>query len=762
VGTERTRPKESDPLAWVPQAAVALSAAARNSHGVASRLAASGPAPVLVLLVGTAVVAGFAAEVGVRVTSFLLDETLFKQSALHYYLDGFPGSLIHDLNARGTARLYPLMLAPVFGLFDGDVAVRVARALGAALFSSASIPTYMLARGLLRTRWGAVGAALLSVAVPWLTLGTTLFTENLAYPGLLWTALAIRAALRRPAVWRDGIAVVAVVLLTCVRVQFAGVFLAYLVLIALAEWRRGRDAQRTGWDVAIAAHGIVRRFPVSAVLVVAGLVGFAVLAQRNQLHHELQVLLGSYSEIQDRSTVPSQMGLAFLVEVISVSLGVGLAPALIAIAWYCSVLTGTASRQAREFATVSLWILAAVWGVALIAQGNYNGPLTEERYYIYAVPFVWIACFAGLERRDLRPTTILPVGIGFALLFATITLQVRLTADAAVLAPASAAVGHLLGDLVSSIETRLNRSGLSPRDVLALAALCLSGATAWTWRAAPRARLAVAVAIPAVVQCALTVYVFAVTDGRAAGVEGRTGSGFATLGWIDRTTPVGTDVAWLNNQARRNSASTDAEQRSALFWNSRIRAVAEIAGAPLPPTNFPLNALPTTRFEVSTADGELVPGLTWGRVVQSTNSPFVQLAGRRMATSRDGRLELVTPGRSARAAWLTTGLGPDGGIQPRAGVRLWLFGPSPVRVTFTFASGQVAGRIRVDLDRRHRQVRLSASGPQERVEFIACPTSREPVSGRLRGEGARRNATGRTVAVIESVRLTPAPSGCPT
>ena len=83
-------------------------------------------APLLVVALGALLVAAVAASVGVRIEAIALDETIHKQQAAHY-AQGFPSALLHDSTARSTARLYSLVLAPLFALFDGDVAVRLSR-----------------------------------------------------------------------------------------------------------------------------------------------------------------------------------------------------------------------------------------------------------------------------------------------------------------------------------------------------------------------------------------------------------------------------------------------------------------------------------------------------------------------------------------------------------------------------------------------------------------------------------------------------------
>ena len=145
-------------MAMMPGLAVRLRRTGRGlgTGAIALRraLAASSTAPIVALGIGVALVAALAAIVNVRVSGYVLDETVIKQSAVHYS-HHLPDSLFHDLTARATSRLYSLGLMPLFRLFDGDVAVRAARVLNGLLVpASTAIPVYLIARSR-RRRAGA-------------------------------------------------------------------------------------------------------------------------------------------------------------------------------------------------------------------------------------------------------------------------------------------------------------------------------------------------------------------------------------------------------------------------------------------------------------------------------------------------------------------------------------------------------------------------------------------------------------------------------
>ena len=93
--------------------------AVRDSAGSRLAVLRSPHAPLALVILGSLVVAALAATVASKIGTIALDEMVLKQSAVHY-TSGLPGSLFHDINARATSRLYSLLLAPLFAVYDGD------------------------------------------------------------------------------------------------------------------------------------------------------------------------------------------------------------------------------------------------------------------------------------------------------------------------------------------------------------------------------------------------------------------------------------------------------------------------------------------------------------------------------------------------------------------------------------------------------------------------------------------------------------------
>src|SRR5881394_3425439 len=74
---------------------------------------------------------------------------------------------LHGQYVHIYGQLYPLVLAPLYQLFDMATAYKLAHALNALLMASTAIPAYLMARELTGRRIASYGVAVLSVAVPW-------------------------------------------------------------------------------------------------------------------------------------------------------------------------------------------------------------------------------------------------------------------------------------------------------------------------------------------------------------------------------------------------------------------------------------------------------------------------------------------------------------------------------------------------------------------------------------------------------------------
>ncbi|HEU0250112.1 MAG TPA: hypothetical protein VFR48_05240 [Solirubrobacteraceae bacterium] len=654
-----------------------------------------GRGPLLALLGGLSILAVGVGLIAAHVTVFALDETLIEQSAVHY-TSGLPHTLVHDLDARATNRLYPLLLSIPLRLFDGVQALRVDHVLSVLLFLSAAVPIFLMARVLLRSSWLAVAVALLSVAVPWLTLTSALFTENLSYPLFWWMILATAAAIWQPAPGRDLLALVTIGLLIATRVQFAAVFIGYLLTILLscyhfASAHRLRPLSR----VRAAIFEIARCYPLSMLLLVGTLALLLHEKLSGRWHAHVEALLGGYSNVVIRNGLPANMGQGLLVELIALALGVGLLPAIVSIAWFVRRMANPQLDRRWVYVAAPSVVIAVFLVLTVYAQGGYLGSMTEERYFFYAIPVFWLGTFAALEDRSVRSKDLLFVAAGLALIYATIPFLSPLSQETAFLDPVESVVPHVFTPKFSDIGL----TGLTMQDALGLLALAAGALTAWLWARRHPMRAWWTVIVAVVAQLLLTGYAFAVIDGKVLGIPGRTTGSVPALGWIDAHAGAA-NVMWLNNVSTAapptNFASSVADQlRTALFWNSSIRSWIQVSATGLPPVEVPMAALPGSVSTVDASTGLLSstrPAALRTNAVGANDSPFLQLEGTQFAHSPDGVLALTRVKSPLRATWIAQGLQPDGGLPVNTPVLVTAFVPrsprpaqaSALRVTFTF------------------------------------------------------------------------------
>jgi hypothetical protein len=727
----------------------AASIRSRPRARLAGLLADDGPGPIIALVGGAALTALAAALVAAHVTVFALDESLIQQSAVHYSSD-LPHSLLHDLDARATNRLYSLILSIAYRLTGGPAAVRIDHVLSAVMFVSAACPVYLIARRLLSGRWSAVAVALLSVTVPWLALTSALFTENLSYPIFWWVVLAICSAVAAPTPRRDLVALVALGLLVGTRVQFAAVFVGYVMcLLAISCWRAWEGAGGLMTRVRRSTFEIARGFPFTAAISSLVVIVLVIARVSGQWHAHVERLLGSYTNVVIRNGLPSNMTEGVLIEVIALALGIGLLPAIVSFPWYLGRLCRPKlERQWIELATCGALLLVFLV-LTVYSQGGYLGEVTEERYFFYIVPVLWIGGFAAVREARLRGRDILLSAAFFAALFGSIPFISPLTEETAFLTPVESIVPHILAQRING----LGITGLSISDALVAITLVAGALTALVWRRWPIRRAAWTLGIAALVQLLTAGYAFAVIVGRVQGIQGRTSGGIAALGWVDAHAG-GATVTWLEDLSAAQpsaigvaAAGLAANQAHVtLFWNSQIRATATVPAADPTPVEFPLSTLSVQgSFSVDAHDGTLQPAGAAAAiqdVVGETNSPFLQLAGTTLARSPDGFLALARVEKPVRASWLATGLQPDGFLLVGAQARISAFsattpGARAVQVSITLVPPPApAPRRHTILSMRfgsaRRTIDLAAGAAPRTVTLTGCATNGAAVSGSLK------------------------------
>ena len=125
-----------------------------------------------------------------------VDEVIYSELGRSFASD-------FEFSIRGFASnaygfVYPVLIAPSYALFDS-----LAEAYGAVkitnvvVMSLTAVPVYYIARRLMRTPY-ALGAAVLSIAIPAMTYTGVVMTENAFYPAFAFSVLFMIRALERP------------------------------------------------------------------------------------------------------------------------------------------------------------------------------------------------------------------------------------------------------------------------------------------------------------------------------------------------------------------------------------------------------------------------------------------------------------------------------------------------------------------------------------------------------------------------------------
>ncbi len=477
-------------------------------------------AAILCFLVAGTVAIGF---INAHVKGYILDETIIKQSAVHYTTD-LPSSLFDDVNARATSRLYSLLMAPLFAIGVGDVAVRSARALNAVLFASAALPVYLLA-GFAFTGRSLTRAvvAVLAVFLPWVVLTSAMFTESLAYPLFLWAAYALTRLYVKPSPGSDVFSIVVIALATVARTQLIALGIAYLVVVLM---RTAHDLRTPGvpWYVAI-DRLVVRRMPGAIVLAAGTALGLVWLSRAGTLSTHLNSLLGTYaSTTTDQRTLPRDIGLSTGVELIGMAAGTGVLPVVAGVSWLAFAVRGKVVRAWSEiaFARVAVVIGCVLFATTLYSQSFYLGSATEERYYFYVAPLLIVAGWRGALGR-LFPAQLAAGSVVIVACAALLPLPRSLEdPEANFFAPGLATAQSTANLLESGLTSAVGRGGLGSADLVAAMFALVLGITAVLRRCFPARGEIVALGFAAALQIIVTVTCVLSVAGAIPGIVGRT------------------------------------------------------------------------------------------------------------------------------------------------------------------------------------------------------------------------------------------------
>jgi hypothetical protein len=316
--------------------------------------------------------------------------------------------LVRDVPSNGYGFVYPVLIAPAFGLFHAvPTAYHVAKLINAVVMSLTAVPAYFLARRLLSPVLSLVAAAL-SVLVPSMLYTGTLMTENAFYPLFVLAVLVLVLTLERPAPRRQVLLLAVCALCFATRAQAVALFgaaLAAPVLHGLIE----RDLRAR-----------LRRF-ATLYGIAGGAIVLALAATVARGRSPLS-LLGAYRAATGSGYSVGDVAHYLLWHVAELDIYVGVIgfAALLAM-WFAP---RGLSPGARAFVAATLPVtVLLVTEVAVFASRQ--SLRIEERNDFYVAPLAVIAML-GLLARDAVPPSrrvrivaaavagVLPVAIPFA------------------------------------------------------------------------------------------------------------------------------------------------------------------------------------------------------------------------------------------------------------------------------------------------------------------------------------------------------------
>jgi hypothetical protein len=582
-----------------------------------------------------------------------------------------PVPRIHGEYYGALGQLYPLLIAPFFGLLSVPGAFTAAHVLNSLLLASSALPAYLLGRAVTGSRAAGCVAAALTAFVPWLVLATTLLTENAAYPAFVWGLWLCYRALAEPSVGRDAAALGGVALVFLARTQLFVLALA-LPVAALAH--------ELGFAAATAAPGsrlpavgrAVRRtlaaHPLLAAAYAAGAIVGAILAAFGSLHR----VFGNYGETVGGNPFPAGIWHAAAVHFDYVVLGVGVAPFVLASAWSLATVVSPDRREAHVFAVLLLALVPLLTLEAASFDLRFTpGQFVQDRYLCYLAPLFAVGAAAALldRRRDLL------AGLGLALGFAFFWLA------------GVASYGTDIGIYWASPAAAFHRSLASVADAfgLSLESLVRWGSLVVTfmlvavlWRGRPRPTLGIvgfAIAAFGAVEAAYVLDRVALPGiTRTPAIEG------VRRDWIDADIGGGSSVALVPNPRLAPEYWWDAE-----FWNKSVDRAVSVDGS------ITMTPFAAARVSIDPRTGTVRGDEPASLLVLDDEETRFGLAGT-TPIAEERPLTLVRVARPYRALWLTRGTTPDGWTRPRKAMQIRFFaGTQPgrrrVAITLSAASG---------------------------------------------------------------------------
>jgi len=666
----------------------------------------------------------------------MTDELQTTKLATSIAETGSPVPHIHGRYYAALSQLYPLLIAPLYGLLTTPAAATGAHVLNGFLLASAAWPAYLLARSVTRSRAAATVAALLTAFTPWLVLSTTLLTENAAYPAFVWAVYMCHRAIADPSAKKDIAALGALLLAFLARTQFFVLALALPLSLLGHEltltpftpegdtrWSRLRSRLKR----ALALHPILFSFYGAACVAAVGL---AVVGS-------LGAVVGNYAVPFRGDLLPSGIWHSAAVHLDYVVIGGGILPFVLAASWALTTAVGPEGRGAHGFAwLLMMLVLLLTFEVASFDLRFTPNAFVQDRYLFYLTPLFAIATGAALvrpARTKAAALVALAVGASFAWLAGLASYDHPTIFWAS---PASA-----FHPAIAAAAERVQLSDDSfVRGVVAV--LALIAAAIVTWPRVTRARVMLALSTSSMIAAFgafEAVYVF----------ERFAEPALTTVtfhqdrrDWIDAAVPSGSSVALVPSPIESSVQWWNAE-----YWNKKVERVLRVDVGPT------FTPFPVDDVSVDFKAGELVGAKPSDFLVVTPRETRFHLAEAGAHTADVTPLRLVRVEKRSRLVWSTRGVSADGWTVPREEARLRFYGNGrPVRrslVVVLSAAREAPKPIGFTLEGRRvlRRGSVDPGGARPPVQIALCV----PASGHkdvvMKTSGEARVPDGRVLAL---------------
>ncbi len=544
--------------------------------------------------------------------------------------------------------LYPALIGAPMLLKDTRRSIEVIQAMQAVVMSLTAVPVFLWARRLVAPRL-ALAAATLTVLVPTLAYSGLMMSEALFYPVAVVSLVAMARTLDEPTALRQGEFLLAVTVVSAVRLQALVLLPTFLLAALLHAWfaRSTRTLRRL------------------APFVGAGLVVVVVaIAWRLTFGPGIswQDLLGAYGTLGATASSVSAGHIATSVlwhaaDVAVLTLGL---PVLATVVLVHGALRGREFDPAVQsfLAATSAYVVLLVCEVGAFAAAHLGH--VSERYLATAAPPLFIAYALWLERGGPRPRVLL-IGAGGAIVALLAFIPIRTLASP--LAPYDGFSTVALARLLQHGHAPAARIGLLATAILASVLFVLL----------PRRLLPAGLATLGAGLVALSV--LATQEIRhASRTEQRAAIGDGDPRWVDAT-------------GERNVTLLDTGDRPAptvartFFWNRSIVDGLRLRGVP---ASFP----PGSQAVTIAGDGSLLDrrgarldrqGIVAPSTLTFDGTPLTQLAA---GTSKNYGLTLWRVDGPLRVETaLTSGFLPNGDFINKA--RIVVYGCRPGRLEIT-------------------------------------------------------------------------------